>query len=99
MIEFVDIKKGKLFNIILFGYIGFSIPIGIIFGLLTLFGLIPININGMEFYGITGFLFQLFFMPFLALIFTIPTWIIISAGLIILRTGKNLISEDAPKIS
>lgn len=93
MIEYVDIKKGKLFNIILFGYIGFGIPIAIIFGLLTFFELIPVNINGMEFYGISGFLFQLFFMPFIALLFTIPTWIALSIGLFIIRTGKSLISK------
>ena len=94
MIEFIDIRKMKLFNIILFGYIGFSIPIGIFLGFLTLIRLMPVNVNGMELYGITGFIFQLIFMPICALLLTIPTWAILSTGLIILKACKKAFSKE-----
>jgi len=93
-LKYNEVEKLELFKLILFGYIGTGIPIGLIFGFLTLFEIIPINFNGLEMYGVSGFIFHLFTIPIFSFLLAVPTWITLFLGLKIFIFLGNLLKKS-----
>lgn len=85
-----EVPKGffkKLFWNFLFGQLLFSL----LFGLLSLFGIFPIDFNDQPTYGVKGFLVAIFFAPLIALTFAVSAWVYFMLGNIILKkiVGKK----------
>ena len=71
----------EFFFFLLKGVAGFYIPTTIFLAFFTLFGVIPINFNGEQYYGMAGFIFHLLFSPFMILVLTISMWVPLFFGI------------------
>ncbi|NVO30717.1 hypothetical protein [Hymenobacter lapidiphilus] len=76
-------QKGKLFSFLFRGYFGSYGFLSFVFGVFSLCGVMPANLNGTSYYGITGFFITILFAPLFALIFAATSWIFIAPGLIV----------------
>jgi hypothetical protein len=57
-----------------------ALPFCLLTGILSLLNIVPANFNDKPVYGIEGFIIELLFMPFFALIFSCLTWLALAFG-------------------
>ncbi len=69
------------FNYLFKGYLFGYLPFGILFGLLSMFNIVPVNVNDTPYYGVIGFGLMLLLIPTMAIMFTILNWVFLSFGL------------------
>lgn len=79
----------RIFVTFLFGYF----PFALLHIVLNLAGVLPVNFNGKEVYGIKGFLVLVLFMPFVVLIMTFFVWLYFIFGNFILKLVKKIFYE------
>lgn len=91
--EIVNMKSGDLFRLLLIGYAGVSIPLGVLAAILALTRTAPANFNGESYYGIQGFAISLVTVPFYALIMSSITWLFLILGLRFARMSLKLLGK------
>lgn len=79
----------KIFVTFLFGYI----PFAILHIILNIAGVVPVNFNGKEIYGIQGVLVLVLFIPFVVLILSIFVWLYFAFGNFVIRMIKKIFYE------
>lgn len=77
---------GLIFVNFLFGYA----PFALFFGILSLFGVVPVNFNDSEVYGLKGLLVMILFIPFIVLMFTFFMWLFFMIGNLFLRLTNKI---------
>ena len=75
-----NLSSRDLFKILLWGSIGFYIPISIIGGLLALFDIVPANLNGQQYSGIKGLLIPILSAPIFVILLVAAQWVILTLG-------------------
>ena len=74
-------------------YTFFSIPFFFTIGLLSLFNLIPVELNGINYFGFIGFTISLLFIPIFGFLFSCLNWVVLNLGLkfynLVLRMTKK----------
>ncbi|MBK0402129.1 hypothetical protein I5M27_03980 [Adhaeribacter sp. BT258] len=86
MNEILSMNSKSLFKLLLFCYTGFYIPIGILTGLLAALEIMPANLNDEQYVGVKGFTINILFIPFMIIILTTCTWIVLAPGLKLAKT-------------
>jgi hypothetical protein len=66
----------KLFFAIAF----FMIPFTILESILALLNIVPVNFNNVSRIGLTGFIIPILFFPFMAVMFSGLSWIVLNSG-------------------
>jgi hypothetical protein len=79
----------RVFITFLFGYI----PFAILHIILNITGVIPVNFNGKEIYGIKGVMVLVLFIPFVVLIASFFVWLYFIFGNLVLRIIKKMFYE------
>ena len=79
----------KLFITFLFGYL----PFAIVHIILNILGIVPVNFNDAQVYGIKGSLVIILFIPFIVLMITFFVWLYFIFGNLILRLIKKIFYE------
>jgi hypothetical protein len=82
--KYVELPK-NLFGLLYWNIFSIYLLIFIFVGLLSLFGVKPIEFNGEPTYGILGLIASLLMAPFIALVTTFATWLLLKVGNFILR--------------
>lgn len=75
----------NLFGLLYWNIFSCFVPIFIVLGLLSLFGIKPIEFNSEPTYGIVGLLTSLIMGPFMSLVTAFAVWILLTVGNIVLR--------------
>ncbi len=79
----------RLFFTFLFGYL----PFAFIHLILTILGIIPVNFNDAQVYGIKGALVIVLFIPFIVLMITFFVWLYFIFGNLVLKLVKKIFYE------
>lgn len=79
----------RLFFTFLFGYL----PFAIIHLILNILGIIPVNFNDTQVYGIKGALVIILFIPFIVLMITFFVWLYFIFGNLVLKLVKKIFYE------
>jgi hypothetical protein len=79
----------RIFFTFLFGYL----PFAILHIILNITGVIPVNFNGKEIYGVQGVLVLVLFIPFVVLITSFFVWLYFIFGNLVLRIVKKIFYE------
>jgi hypothetical protein len=87
------LSSKDLFKILLWGSVGFYIPVSIISGLLALFDVVPTNLNGQQYTGIKGLLVPVVSAPIFVILLAAAQWVILALGLKIVQWGLNLFTK------
>lgn len=90
--NYLDMPKNlfkRIFFTFLFGYF----PFAFLHIILNISGIIPVNFNGKEVYGVQGVLVLLLFLPFVVLIITLFFWLYFIFGNLVLRIIKKMFYE------
>ena len=82
--KYVELPK-NLFGLLYWNIFSIYIVIFIFVGLLSLFGIKPVEFNGEETYGFLGLIVALLMAPFMALVTTFATWLLLIIGNFILK--------------
>jgi hypothetical protein len=82
-------KPKKHFANLYFNYLFAFLPIGLIMAFLSVFGILPVELNNEEYLGFVGFLFCLFYIPIAALILSTINWVFYQIGYWILNLIIN----------
>ena len=90
LIEKYSRKPENLFGILFVNFLFGYLPFALILGILTLFGVIPINFNGEETYGIEGLLVVIAFIPFVVFMLSFFTWLYFIIGNFFLNLFKKI---------
>lgn len=94
----MDLIKGftskDLFKILLWGSLGFYIPISIISGLLALFDVVPANLNGQHYSGLKGLVIPILTAPIFVLLLVTAQWAILAIGLKIVKWIANFFTKS-----
>ena len=69
------------FKILFLSYTFFSIPFFFTIGLLSLFNLVPVELNGINYFGFVGLTISLLFIPFFGFLFSCLNWVVLNLGL------------------
>lgn len=77
----------RIFITFLFGYMPFAIGHAI----LNIAGIVPVNFNDQEIYGVKGFFVILCFSPFIVLMLTIMFWVCFMFGNLILKVLNKIL--------
>jgi hypothetical protein len=73
-------EKRYSFKRLFWSYTFCGIPFLILAAFLSLFNVIPVDINNAHYYGITGFLITFLFIPFVGLILGCTNWLALNFG-------------------
>jgi hypothetical protein len=87
--KYLEIPKDlfkRIFITFLFGYI----PFALFHIILNMAGIIPVNLNGKEVYGIKGFFVVILFTPFTILVVSFFVWVYFVFGNLVLRLIKKI---------
>lgn len=76
----------QLYINFLFGYL----PFAILHIILNLAGIMPVNFNDKQVYGIKGAIVIVVFIPFVALMFTVLVWIYFMIGNLVIQLIKKI---------
>jgi hypothetical protein len=82
--EYRQLPK-NLFGILYWNIFSCFVPIFIVLGLLSLFGIKPIEFDSKPTYGIVGLLTALIMGPFMSLVTAFAVWILLTVGNLVLR--------------
>lgn len=82
--NYTELPK-NLFGLLYWNIFGVYFFIFFIIGLLSLMGVRPIEFNGQDTYGFLGLVVALVMGPFMALVTTFATWIILIVGNFVLK--------------
>lgn len=86
-------KPKNLFKSIFFTFLFGYAPLGLLHIILNLAGIIPVNFNEKEVYGLTGFLVIIIFTPFVILMFSSFIWLYFIVGNLIIKIIKKVFYE------
>ena len=75
-----ELTSRQLFLALLYGYGGFYLPLSVLFGILSLVGVIPAKLNQQLYYGLPGLTIYVVCSPFVVFILTVSTWIFVAPG-------------------
>ncbi len=90
--KYIELPK-ELFKRIFFTFLFGYLPFAILHIILNITGVIPVNFNGKEIYGIQGILVLVLFIPFVVLITAFFVWLYFIFGNLILRIVKKMFYE------
>lgn len=83
-------KPDALFKLLyinlLFGYL----PFAILHIILNLAGIMPVNFNDKQVFGLKGAIVIVIFIPFVALMFTVLVWVYFMIGNLVIRLIKKI---------
>ncbi|MBO9584367.1 MAG: hypothetical protein J7574_09435 [Flavobacterium sp.] len=79
----------RIFVTFLFGYL----PLAILHITLNVAGIIPVNFNNKQVYGLEGILIIILFIPFVVLLITFFVWLYFIFGNLIIRILKRVFYE------
>ncbi len=86
----------NLFGILYWNIFSIYLLIFVFVGFLSLFGVKPIEFNGEPTYGILGLIVALLMAPFMALVTSFATWLLLVTGNFVLRVILK-IKGDSPR--
>lgn len=90
--KYLEVPK-DLFKRIFFTFFFGYLPFAILHIILNITGIIPVNFNDKEIYGIQGVLVIVLFIPFVVLIISFFVWLYFIFGNLILRIVKKIFYE------
>lgn len=90
LIEKYSKKPENLFSLLLMNFLFAYVPFALLIGLLSLFGIVPVNFNGEETYGIKGLIVIIAFIPFVAFMLSFFTWIYFIIGNFFMKLFKKI---------
>lgn len=93
IIEKYSEKPNDLFKKIFFTFLFGYLPFAILHIILNITGIIPVNFNNAEIYGIKGVFIILLFTPLLVLMMSFFVWLYFIFGNFILRIIKKMFYE------
>lgn len=96
MKHLLSISSRDLFKLILIGSAGFYVPISILMGVLALFEVVPANLNGESYVGLTGFFIQVAFSPLLVLLLASMKWFILIIGIKLFNFAAKVVGRRSP---
>ncbi|WP_298248378.1 hypothetical protein [uncultured Christiangramia sp.] len=79
-------KPDSLFQRLFFGFLFGLLPFTILFIILSLIGVEPVNFNGKEYYGFSGALILIVATPVSAITFTVFIYVYLMIGHLVLKS-------------
>lgn len=86
------LSKRKLFRLLFIGYTFAFLPLGLLASILSVAGIVPVNINNKEVYGILGGLVALIYIPLVGILMSGLNWILLVIGMWIYNSIVKFIS-------
>lgn len=71
----------QLFRLLMVGFLFGSAPFALLLAILSIIGVVPVEINGKETYGIAGFIYFIITIPVFSLMWTCMVWLYLKFGL------------------
>lgn len=90
-----NLTSKEIFKIVLWCSGGFYVPLAIVLAFLALFGVIPANLNGQQYFGIKGFLIEILTVPIFTFLIAVSQWVILTLGLKILKWITKLFDRTS----
>ena len=90
--KYLELPK-DLFKRILITFLFGYLPFAILHIILNIAGIVPVNLNGKEIYGLKGVLVLVLFIPLVVLILSTFVWLYFAFGNFILRMIKKMFYE------